>query len=156
MRGAERVVFAFGALGEAGQSAALAQRADAVAPAGQNLVRIGLMADVPDQPVGRRVEDVVQRDGEFDHAKPGAEMAAGLGDRVDGFLPQFVGKLGKLLRRQVFHVARYQDAIEQGGLGVLGQNVTPQQGRGLPDGLHQLCIAAAIRPQGLNAVCFSP
>jgi hypothetical protein len=40
-----------GALGEAGQAAALAQRADAVAPAGQDLVRIGLVADVPDQPV---------------------------------------------------------------------------------------------------------
>ena len=53
MRGAERVVFALGALGEAGQAAALAQRADAVAPAGEDLVRIGLMADVPDQPVGR-------------------------------------------------------------------------------------------------------
>jgi hypothetical protein len=49
--GAERVVFALRALGEAGQAAALAQRADAVAPSGQNLVRIGLVADVPDQPV---------------------------------------------------------------------------------------------------------
>jgi hypothetical protein len=29
----------------------MAQRADAVAPAGQDLVRIGLVADVPDQPV---------------------------------------------------------------------------------------------------------
>ena len=84
MRGAERVVFALGALGEAGQPAALAQGADAVAPAGQDLVRIGLVADVPDQPVVRRVEDVMQRDGQFDHAKPGAEMAAGLGDGVDG------------------------------------------------------------------------
>ena len=49
MAGAERVVFALGALGEAGEAAALAQRADAVAAAGQDLVRIGLMADVPDQ-----------------------------------------------------------------------------------------------------------
>jgi hypothetical protein len=57
MRGAERVVFALAALGEAGQAAALAQRADAVAPAGQDLVRIGLVADVPDQPVARRIED---------------------------------------------------------------------------------------------------
>jgi hypothetical protein len=62
MRGAERVVFALGALGEAGEAARLAQRADAVAPAGQDLVRIGLVADVPDQPVVRRVEDMVQRD----------------------------------------------------------------------------------------------
>ena len=61
VRGAERVVFALGALGEAGQAAAHAQRADAVAAAGEDLVRIGLMADVPDQPVARRVEHVVQR-----------------------------------------------------------------------------------------------
>ena len=73
MRGAERVVFALGALGEAGKAAALAQRADAVAPAGQDLVRIGLMADVPDQPVLGRVEHVVQRDRQLDHAETGAE-----------------------------------------------------------------------------------
>src|SRR5258708_25084379 len=30
-----------------------------------DLVRIGLMADVPDQPVGRGVEDVMERDREF-------------------------------------------------------------------------------------------
>ena len=84
MRGAERIVFALGALGEAGKAAALAQRADAVAAAGENLVRIGLVADVPDQPVGRRVENVVQRDRQLDDAEAGAEMAAGDGDSVDG------------------------------------------------------------------------
>ena len=72
MRGAEAVVFAFRALGEAGQAAALTQRPDAVAPPGQDLVRIGLMADVPDQPVVRRVEHVVQRDRQLDDAKAGA------------------------------------------------------------------------------------
>ena len=60
MGGAERIVIALGALGETGQPAAGAQRADAVAAAGQDLVRIGLMADVPDQAVARGVEDVVQ------------------------------------------------------------------------------------------------
>ena len=53
------------------------KRPDAVAPAGQDLVRIGLMADIPDQPVARRVEDVVQRDRQLDDAEAGAEMAAG-------------------------------------------------------------------------------
>ncbi len=51
VRGAERVVLALAALGEAGEAAAGTQRADAVAPSGQDLVRIGLVADVPDQPV---------------------------------------------------------------------------------------------------------
>ena len=83
MRRAEAVVFALGALGETREPAALTQRPDAVAPPGQDLVRIGLMADVPDQPVVRRVEHVVQRDGQFDDAEAGAEMAAGYRDRVD-------------------------------------------------------------------------
>jgi hypothetical protein len=44
-----------------------AQGADAVAPAGQDLVRIALVADVPDQPIFVwRVEDVVQRDRQLD------------------------------------------------------------------------------------------
>ena len=95
MRGAERVVFALRPLGEAGKAAALAQRADAVAPAGQDLVRIGLVADVPDQPVARRVEDVVQRDRQFDHAEPRAEMAAGDRNRADRLGAQFVGELAR-------------------------------------------------------------
>ncbi len=90
---AERVVFALGALGEARQAAALAQGADAVAPAGEDLVRIGLVADVPDQAVVRRVEHVVQGHGQLDHAQPGAEMAAGDRHGVDGLLAQFVGQL---------------------------------------------------------------
>ena len=96
VRGAERIVFALGALGEAGQAAALAQRADAVAAAGENLVRIGLMADVPDQPVVGRIEDIMQRNGELDHAEPGAEVTAGDRDSVDRLLSQLVGKLAQL------------------------------------------------------------
>ena len=59
MRGAERIVFALGALGETGQSAARPQGADAVAAIGQDLVRIGLVADVPNQAVLGRVENIV-------------------------------------------------------------------------------------------------
>ena len=70
MRRAERIEIALAALGEAGEAAALAQRANAGASTGQNLVRIGLMADVPDQPVARRLENVVQRDGQLDDASP--------------------------------------------------------------------------------------
>ena len=93
MRRAEGVVFALRAPGEAGQAAGLAERADAVAPAGEDLVRIGLVADVPDQPVVRRVEDVVERHRQFDHAEPGAEMAAGDRDRRDRLLAELVGDL---------------------------------------------------------------
>ena len=50
---AEGVVLAFAALRKARQAAQLAQAAHAVAPAGEYLVRIGLVAHVPHQPVVR-------------------------------------------------------------------------------------------------------
>ena len=106
MRRAERVVFALRAAGEAGQAAALAQRADAVAPPGQDLVRIGLMPDVPDQPVVRRVEDRMDGDRQLHHAQRGAEMTAGDRHRVDRLRPQFVRQLPQLLRREVAQVGR--------------------------------------------------
>jgi hypothetical protein len=56
MGGTERIVFALRPLGETGEAVALPQGPDAAAAAGQDLVRIGLVADIPDQPVTRRVE----------------------------------------------------------------------------------------------------
>ena len=121
MRRAERVEVALRALGEAGEPAALAQRADAVAPAGQDLVRIGLVADVPDQPVVRRVEDGMQRDRKLDDAEAGAEMSAGHGDRVDGLAAQLVGDLAKLGRRQAPQVGGPGDTVEEGRDGGRGR-----------------------------------
>ena len=69
MRGAERIVVALGALGEAREAAAGAQGANTVAATGEDLVRIGLMADVPDQPVIWGVEHIVQCNGELDDAE---------------------------------------------------------------------------------------
>src|SRR3546814_7643029 len=70
---AERIIFAFGALGETGKPTPLPQGADAVAPPSENFVWIALMADIPDQPVMRCVENVMNGGGEFDHAKAGAQ-----------------------------------------------------------------------------------
>jgi hypothetical protein len=67
MRRAERVVFAFRPLGEARKPPLLAQRAHPVAAAGDDLVRIALVAHVPDQLVARRVEDRMDRHRQFDH-----------------------------------------------------------------------------------------
>ena len=67
---AEGVVLAFRALGEARQPAALTQVRMRSRRPGQNLVRIGLVADIPDEPVAGRVEHVVQRNRKFDHSHP--------------------------------------------------------------------------------------
>jgi hypothetical protein len=90
----------------------LAQGANPVAPPGQDFVRVGLMPDVPQQPVARGIEDRVDRDGQFHHTERGAQMAAGDGDGVDGFSPQFIRELTQLLRREISEIGRVPDAIQ--------------------------------------------
>ena len=114
MRRAERVVFAFAALGEAGKPAALADTAHAVAAAGKDLVGIGLVADIPDQLVGGGVEHIMQRHRQFDHAQACAEMAAGHRDRVDQLLAQFARDIAQLFAVEFLQVVRRVDAVEQG------------------------------------------
>ena len=68
MRRAKRIVDTLRSLGKAGQTAALPQRQHPVAPAGEDLVGIGLVAYVPDQLVARGREHVVQGHGQLDDA----------------------------------------------------------------------------------------
>src|SRR5882672_691129 len=87
--------------------------ADAVAPARQDLVRVSLVPDIPDQPVTRRVEDVVQRHGKLDDAEAGAEMAAGDRDRIDQLSAQLVGELPQVFLRQLSQIGGNIDLVEQ-------------------------------------------
>src|SRR5689334_4654956 len=98
MSRAEAVIFAFRALGEPGQPAACAQSADAVPSARQNLVRVGLMADVPYEFVIRGVEDVMQRYRQLDDAEAGAQMTSRHRDGINGLGSQFIGNLLKVPR----------------------------------------------------------
>ena len=115
MRGAERIIFALGALGEAAEAAALAQGADALAPASNNLVRIGLMADVPHQFVVRRVEHIMESDGQLDHAKAGTEVAPGHRNGVNHFLAEFIRQLPQLPGFQPAQIGRNIDLVEKRG-----------------------------------------
>src|SRR5262245_57021439 len=113
MRSAEGVVLAFGAAGETGQAGAHAQGADPVAPAGQDLVRIGLMTDVPDQAIMRRVERMMQRHSEFDDPKARSEMSAGHRYRIDGFGAQLGGELFQLIARKIARVGGRVNLVEK-------------------------------------------
>ena len=98
MADAEGVVGAFVAAREAGDAILHAQARHAVAAAGEHLVRVGLVADVPDQAVVRRVEHVVQGDGQFDRAQVRRQVAAGLGHRFEQEGAQFLGQRGSCSR----------------------------------------------------------
>ena len=93
--------------------AALPQGPDAIAAAGQDLVWVGLMPDVPDQSVIRRIEHVVQGDGEFDDAQPRTQMTPGGGDRVDRLGAQFVGNLTQVALVKPPKIRRIGDCIQE-------------------------------------------
>src|SRR5580698_3607438 len=106
MARAVAIVLAFGPKHEAGESVGLADGVEAVAAPGQKLVDIGLMTDVEDKVVGRRVENGVERYGQFHHAQVRAKMAARLGQYGDKFLADFLGQGRELIEREFLDVSR--------------------------------------------------
>ena len=112
MPGAVAIVFAFGAQGESVEAVRLADGVEPVLAAGEQLVDVALVAHVPDKLVLRRAEDLVQRDGELDHAQVGAEVAAGFGQGVDQFLANLFGQLLALFEREFLYVFRAVNHVE--------------------------------------------
>ena len=111
MRGAEGVVIALGTSRKAGQAPELAQARHAIAAAGEDLVRIGLMAHVPHQPVVRGIEDVMQGDRQFHRAQVGAEVAPGARNAVQDKGAQLLGQRRQLGACQLAQVGRVVDVF---------------------------------------------
>ena len=95
--GAHDVVLGLRDRAERREAAVLADRRELVAAAGEDLVRVGLVADVPEDLVLRRVEQRVQRDRQLAGAEVRAEVAADLADRVDDVLAHLLRELRELL-----------------------------------------------------------
>src|SRR6266481_6748329 len=125
MGGAERVIFALGTFGEAREAAALADRADTVAAPGQDFVRIALVADVPNQSVAGRIEDMMQRNRQLDHAEAGAKMPAGLGYRVDEIMSQLVGNFAQPSGFEPSQIFGSADLVEKRSFGWFVQRHAP-------------------------------
>ena len=96
MADTERVVGAFAARREWRQAAALLDRMQPLTPAGQYLVRVGLVADVPDQAVVRGVVDIMQRNSQLHRAQSGREMSAAGTDGLNQEFPQLRRERGQV------------------------------------------------------------
>ena len=113
MAGAHDVVLALGDAAERREALVLADRRELVAAAGQDLVRVGLVADVPEDLVARGVEQRVQRDGQLAGAEVRAEVPADLTDRVDDVLADLLSDLRQLFLAEGVQVLRALDAVEE-------------------------------------------
>ena len=81
---------------EAADAVELAERPEPLEAPGQQLVRVGLVAGVPDDPVARRLEQPVERDGQLDDAERRSEVPAGAGDGAHDRVADLDGQLGEL------------------------------------------------------------
>ncbi len=115
--GAHDVVLGLGDRAERGQALVLADRVQLVAAAGQDLVGVGLVADVPEDLVAREIEQRVQRHGDLARAEVGAEVAADLAHRVDDVLAHLLGERLELLVAEPMEVGGAVDACEELGHG---------------------------------------
>ena len=76
-------------------------------------MRVGLVADVPEDLVARRVEQRVQRDRELAGAEVGAEVAADLADRLDDVLAHLLRDARELVLAEPVQILRAVDPVEQ-------------------------------------------
>lgn len=97
MTNTQYVVFTFIAPRKRVQPVFLTDSADTVTTAGQDLVRICLMTDIPDQMIERCIVNIVQSDRQFDDPQSGGKMAAGLADTVEQVLTQLTTQGRELL-----------------------------------------------------------
>ena len=92
----EHVVRRLGPPREPTDAVELAQRAKAVEPTGQQLVRVGLVTRVPDDVIARRLEEPMEGDRQLHDAKRRAEMSTGVGDRSDDRVADLDSELGEV------------------------------------------------------------
>lgn len=152
MRRAERIIRAFGSFGEARQPVFLAQRTHSIPPPGQDFVWIGLVADVPDNPIFRRIEYGMQRHRQLNNPQPGAQMAAGFGYGGNRLGAQFVRQPAQLGVGQAVEIGGCDHPIQHWSVGFICHG-TPK-GQGLliardnePGRLPQGFCAGAVRVQ---------
>ena len=131
MGGAESVVLALAAPREARDAPAHAYAAHRFTAAGENLVRIGLVSHVPDDAIMRRIEDVMQRDGQLDRPQIGGQVAAGLADRFQDESAKLVGEPPQPASVQGAQRTRIVDGFQQ---LVRGRIVFRRSGLGLAAG----------------------
>jgi hypothetical protein len=106
---AEHVMDAFAPLGKTGKPASLPQCRKTLRPAGEQLVRVTLMADIPDDLVRRRIKNPMNRNGQLDHAKIGRKMPPVPRYRPDNHFPNLGSKNVKLRRIKTLQVGRTTD-----------------------------------------------
>ena len=112
MARAHDVVLGFVNRAERSEALVLANRLQLVAAPRQDLMRVRLVADIPEDLVARGVQQRVQRDRDLAGAEVGAEVPADFSDGVDDVLAHFLGEHLQLIVAEAVEVLGLVDAGE--------------------------------------------
>ena len=112
--GAELVVLGLGPREEPRDAAELAQGPEAIAPSGEELVDVPLVAGIPHELVARRVEDAMERHGELRRTEARADVPAGLLHGIDRELADLAAELRELCPVERAEVGGALDPVEEG------------------------------------------
>ena len=113
MAGAKRVVFRFVSAQKTADAAVLLDRRQKIAAAGQYFVRVGLMTNVPDQPIVRRVERVVHGDRQLDGPERCSGVAADACHGFENVTANFVGDFLELIDFELPQIRRRVDVLKK-------------------------------------------
>ena len=114
MTGAHDVVGGFRNRAEGRQAFVLPDRRQLVSTTGQDLVGVGLVANVPENLVPGRIENAVESHRDLAGAEIGPEVSPDLPDDLDDVGPDLVGELLELLIGQATKVFRSFDLGKEG------------------------------------------
>ena len=101
----EEVVFALLGIGVAHQAALGPHRMELRIATGEQLVRIDLVAGIPDQPVVEEIKRLMQREAELDDTQVRREMGAAARDQIAKDLAHFARQPFELGQRKVVQIA---------------------------------------------------
>ena len=88
----ELVVNAFFRIGKSAWPIGLTKVCERIFSAGDDFVGVALMSDIPEQFIIFKIEDVMQRQGQFNNAEIAGEMAAGFADGPENQPVNLVGQ----------------------------------------------------------------
>ena len=125
MTHAEGIVLTLCSTGKRGQTPGLTHAEHFVPAPRQNFVGIALMADIPDQTVLRRVENVVDGDGQFDDPQRRPQVAAGDRNGTHGIGPQLLRQLFLLLGGKIPDIRWFPNLITGAESCFFGSRLLP-------------------------------
>ena len=112
MSDGELVVFALGRIGKTADATGAAQQLKTRLAAGDDLVRVALVAHVPQQLIALEIEDVVQRQRQLDRPEVAGQVPPGLADTAQDELTDLLRQSFQLGHRQQLQVRRAADLVQ--------------------------------------------